>query len=190
MFCYLIFATIPACLSVSLVHLLHPLWYHGWNLGLTSGRSEDLSVDVVGSLWPIVYDLHVTLILDENSWCGNSLWHYLGWQIPPLIFLFQLQVSVLTSPLELQPFPVLFHLTDSHLDLVCVAKHMVQMTPWALKRGDCPKSNPTQYGATGWLYRYHSFYPFPGLSHQIEVKTPWNPTAIAATLRIKKPQLI
>ena len=154
---------------------------------------QDLSLDVAhcGPLWPTVHNLHGTLILDEGSQCGNSmsLMSLAPFRMTNTSSNFLFPASGISADLSSRatvlPCPISPY---SHLDLECVAKHMVQRTPGALERGECPVSNPTQYRENGWLHRYHSSSPFPVLSHQREVKTPWNTRAIAATLGTKKLQ--
>lgn len=112
-------------------------------------------------------------------------WYRSGWQTPSPVFIFQLQLWVLTSAVELQSFPALFHLTATWKQ--CVWSRM-----WykgSLRDGErrMPWEQSHSVRGNGWLYGYHSSFPFPVLSHQTEIQTSQNTRAVAATLRAKKP---
>lgn len=77
---------------------------------------------------------------------------------------------MLTSAPELQFFPVLFHLRCVHIDVVCIARDLLQGSPWALERAERPVNNPTRSWTHGCLHRYSSSSPFPISWHQTEVK--------------------
>lgn len=90
---------------------------------------------------------------------------------------------------ELQFFAALFHLRGIHIDLVCIAKDLLQSSPWALERAERPVNNTTRSWKHGWLHRYSSSSPFPVSWYQTEVKKQWNTRVMAATLRTRKPQV-